>query len=84
MMLLKYCTQYACKFGKLSNGHRTGKMLAFIPVPKKGNAKECSNYHTISLISHASKIMLKIFQVRLLQYVNHVKMDLEKAEESEK
>ena len=42
----------------------------FIPVPKKGNAKECSNYHTIALISHASKVMLKIFQARLQQYVN--------------
>ena len=42
----------------------------FIPIPKKGNAKECSNYHTIALISHASKIMLKILQARLQQYVN--------------
>ena len=42
----------------------------FIPVSKKGNAKECSNYHTIALISHASKVMLKILQGRLQQYVN--------------
>ena len=42
----------------------------FIPVPKKGNAKECSNYHTIALISHTSKAMLKILQARLQQYVN--------------
>ena len=42
----------------------------FIPIPKKGNAKECSNYHTIALISHASKVMLKILQARLQQYVN--------------
>ena len=42
----------------------------FIPVPKKGNAKECSNYHTIALISHASKVMLKILQARLQQYMN--------------
>ena len=41
------------------------KMLAFIPIPKKGNAKECSNYHTIALISHASTVVLKILQVRL-------------------
>ena len=41
------------------------KMSVFIPIPKKGNAKECSNYHTIPLISHASKVMLKIIQVRL-------------------
>ena len=42
----------------------------FIPVSKKGNAKECSNYHTIALISHASKVMLKILQANLQQYVN--------------
>ena len=45
-------------------------MSVFIPVPKKGNAKECSNYRTIALISHASKVMLKILQARLQQYVN--------------
>jgi len=44
--------------------------LVFIPIPKKGNAKECSNYCTIALISHASKVMLKILQVRLQQYLN--------------
>ena len=44
--------------------------VSFIPVPKKGNAKECSNYRTIALISHASKVMLKILQARLQQYVN--------------
>ena len=48
----------------------------FIPIPKKGNAKECSNYHTIALISHASKIMLKILQARLQQYVNHALLDI--------
>ena len=42
-----------------------------MPIPKKGNAKECSNYHTIALISHASKVMLKILQARLQQYMNH-------------
>ena len=46
------------------------KRSVFIPIPKKGNAKECSNYHTITLISHASKVMLKILQARLQQYVN--------------
>ena len=46
------------------------KRSVFSPVPKKGKAKECSNYHTIALISHASKIMLKILQARLQQYVN--------------
>ena len=47
------------------------KRSVFILIPKKGNAKECSNYHTIALISHASKVMLKIPQARLQQYVNH-------------
>ena len=46
------------------------KRSLFIPIPKKGNAKECSNYHTTALISHASKVMLKILQARLQQYVN--------------
>ena len=46
------------------------KRSVFIPIPKKGNAKECSNYHTIVLISHASKVMLKILQASLQQYVN--------------
>ena len=49
---------------------RDWKRSAFIPIPKKGNAKECSNYRTIALVSHASKVMLKIFQARLQQYVN--------------
>ena len=43
----------------------------FIPIPKKGNANECSNYHTIALISHTSKVMLKILQARSQQYMNH-------------
>ena len=61
------------------------KRSVFIPIPKKGNAKECSNYHTIALISQASKVMLKILQARLQQYVNFqmLKLDLEKAEEPE-
>ena len=46
------------------------KRSVFIPIPKKGNAKECSNYQTIALISHASKVMLKILQARLQRYVN--------------
>ena len=63
------------------------KRSIFIPVPKKGNAKECSNYHTIALISHASKVLLKILQARLRQYMNHelpdVQAGLEKTEEPE-
>ena len=47
------------------------KRSVFIPIPKKGNAKECSNYRTIALFSHTSKVMLKILQARLQQYVNH-------------
>ena len=52
-------------------------MSVFIPVPKKGNAKECSKYHTIALISHASKVMLKILQARLQQYVNRELPDVQ-------
>ena len=63
------------------------KRSVFIPIPKKGNAKECSNYHTIALISHASKVMLKILQARLQQYVTMnlqmFQLVLEKAEEPE-
>ena len=53
------------------------KRSIFIPIPKKGNAKKCSNYCTIVLISHASKIMLKILQTRLQQYVNHELPDVQ-------
>ena len=53
------------------------KKSVFIPIPKKGNAKECSNYHTISIISHASREMLKILQARLQQYVNHELPDVQ-------
>ena len=53
------------------------KKSAFIPIPKKGNAKEWSNYHTIALISHASKVMLKILQARLQQYVNRELPDVQ-------
>ena len=53
------------------------KRSVFIPIPKKGNAKECSNYHTIALISHASKVMLKILQARLQQYMNHKRPDVQ-------
>ena len=63
------------------------KRSVFIPIPKKGYAKECSNYRTIALISHASEVMLKILQARLQQYMNRdfqmFKLDLEKAEEPE-
>ena len=53
------------------------KRSVFIPISKKGNAKECSNYHTTVLISHFSKVMLKILQARLQQYVNHELPDVQ-------
>ena len=53
------------------------KRSVFIPIPKKGNAKQCSNYCTIALISHASKVMLKILQARFQQYVNHELPDVQ-------
>ena len=63
------------------------KRSVFISIPKKGNVNECSNYRTIALISHASKVMLKILQARLQQYMNYefqmFKLVLEKAEEPE-
>ena len=63
------------------------KKSVYIPIPKKGNAKECSNYRTIALISHARKVMLKILQARLQQFVNHelpdVQAGFKKAEEPE-
>ena len=68
MITWKWCTQYPSKFGKLSSGHGTEK--GFHSNPKERQCKECSNYHTIALTSHASKVLLKIFQARLQQYVN--------------
>ena len=53
------------------------KMSVFISIPKKGNAKECSNYHTIALISHASKLMLNILKARLQLYMNHELPDVQ-------
>ena len=68
-MVLKCCTQYAS--WKTQQWPQDWKRSVFIPIPKKGNAKERSNYHTIALISHASKVMLKILQIRLQQFMNH-------------
>ena len=53
------------------------KRSVLVPIPKKGNDKECSNYHTIALIPHTSKVMLKILQARLQQYVNHELHDVQ-------
>ena len=58
------------QIGKPQQWPQDWKRSVFIPIPKKGNAKDCSNYHTIALISQASKVILKILQTRLQQYVN--------------
>ena len=60
MMLLKCCTQYTGKFGK-QQWPQDWKRSVFIPIPNKGNARECSNYHTIALISHTGKITYKTY-----------------------
>ena len=70
MLLLKCCTQYVSKVGKLSKWPQDCKRSVFITIPKKGNTKECSNYHTIALISYASKVMLKVLQAGFQHYVN--------------
>ena len=75
-MLWKCCSQYATNLD--NSAVATGlQKVGFIPIPKKGNAKECSNYCTIALISHASKIMLKILQARLQQYMNRELPDVQ-------
>ena len=76
MMLWKCCTQYASKFGKLSNGHKTGKGQFSFQSLRKGIPKNAQT-HTIALISHASKVMLKILQARLQQYVNRELPDVQ-------
>ena len=62
---------------KIKQWPQDWKRSVFIPIPKKGNAKECSNYCTIALISHTSKVMLKILQARLQQYENHELPDVQ-------
>ena len=62
---------------KIQQWPQNWKRSVFIPIPKKGNAKECSNYHTAAFISHASKVMLKILQARPQQYVNHELPDVQ-------
>ena len=83
-MLCKCCTQYASKFGKLSSGHRTRKGHFSFPSQRKAMP---NNATTKRLISHAGKVMLKILQARLQQYVNHELPDVQagfrKAEEPE-
>ena len=86
MMLLKCCTQYASKFGKLSSAHRTGMVQFSFQSQRRAMPKECSNCHTIVIISHASKVVLKILQARLQQWSENFqiyKLDLEKSDKSE-
>ena len=61
---------------KIQQWPKDWKSSVFIPIPKKGNARECSNYCTIALISHTNKVMLKILQARLLQYMNYELPDI--------
>ena len=75
-MLWKSCTQYASKFGKIISGHRTGKDF-FIPIQRRAMPKNVHTYHTIALISHASKAMLKILQATLQRYVNQELPDVQ-------
>ena len=70
MMLLKVLQSICQQIWKTQQQPQDWKRSVFILIPKKGNAKECSDYHTIALISHTSKVMLKILQARLQQYVN--------------
>ena len=76
-MLLKCCTQYTQQIWKTLQWPQDWKRSVFIPVPKKGNAKECSNNHTVAFISHASKVMLKILQARLQQFVTRELPDVQ-------
>ena len=75
-MLCKCCTQYVSKFKKLSSGHRTGNSQVSFQS-QRGNAKEFSDYHTTACISHTSKLMLKILQDRLQQYMNQELPDVQ-------
>ena len=76
MMLWKCCTQYQ-QIWKTQQWPQDWKRSAFIPSPKKGSAKECSNYCTVALISHTSKVMLRILQARRQQYVNRELPDVQ-------
>ena len=67
------------KIWKTQQWPQDWKRSAFKPIPKKGNVKECSNYHTVAFTSHASKVMLKILQARLQQYVNKELPDVQAA-----
>ena len=77
MMLLKVLHSTCQQTWKTQQCQQDWERSAFIQIPEKGNAKECSNYCTIALISHASKVMLKILQARLQKYVNHELPDIQ-------
>ena len=73
----KCCIQYVSKFGKLSSDHGIGKGQVFVSIPKKGNAKECSNCCITAFISYTSEVVLKILQARLQHYVNQELPDVQ-------
>ena len=75
-MLLRCFTQHTSKFGKPSSDNRTGKVV-FSPIPKKGNAKDCSNNHTIELTSHVDKVMFKILRAKRQQFVSRELPDVQ-------
>ena len=77
MMLWKCCTSICQQIWKTQQWPQDWKKSVFIPIPKKGNAKECSNYRTIALISHTSKVTLIILQARLQEYVNRELPDVQ-------
>ena len=77
MILLKVLHSICQQIWKTHQWPQDWKRWVFIPIPKKGNDKECSNYHTIAPISHTGKVMLKILQARLQQYVNHEVADVQ-------
>ena len=73
----RFFIHYVSKSGKSSNGQRTGKDQSSYPIPKKGSTKECANHQTITLISHARKVMLKVLCARLQHYMNQKLPDVQ-------
>ena len=78
MIPSRFCIHHLSISGRPSSGHKTGKRSIFVvPIPKKGGTKECANHQTIALISHASKVMLKILHARLQHYANQELPDVQ-------
>jgi len=73
----KCCIQYVSKFGKLSSDHGIGKGQVLVSIPKKGNAKECSDYCILAFISYTSEVVLNILQARLQHFVNQELPDVQ-------